>query len=80
MIGADISLVARDKDALQIQGDYLKSEFEGNVSLSSADITIEKEIVRSFKASVNTNGPINILINNAGIGKSMPFHKMDLDF
>ena len=79
-LGADISLVARDKEALQMQGEYLKSEFEANISLASADITIEKEIVRSFKASVNTNGPINILINNAGIGKSMPFHKMDLDF
>jgi NAD(P)-dependent dehydrogenase (short-subunit alcohol dehydrogenase family) len=30
--------------------------------------------------SVKANGPIDILINNAGIGKSAPFHKMDLEF
>jgi NAD(P)-dependent dehydrogenase (short-subunit alcohol dehydrogenase family) len=79
-LGADISLVARDKKTLEIQGEYLDSEFGAKICLTSADITNEKEIVSSFKASVNKNGPINILVNNAGIGKSMPFHKMDIDF
>ena len=79
-LGADISLIARDETSLQIQGDYLKSKFEANISLASADVTVEKEIIKSFKTSVNTNGPVSILVNNAGIGKSMPFHKMDLDF
>ena len=50
-LGADISLVARDETSLQIQGDFLKSEFEANVCLGSADITVEKEIIKSFKTS-----------------------------
>ena len=79
-LGANISLLARNKETLKIQGDYLKSEFGANVFSASTDITNEKEIVRSFEQSVTTNGPIDILINNAGIGKSMPFHKMNLNF
>jgi NAD(P)-dependent dehydrogenase (short-subunit alcohol dehydrogenase family) len=79
-LGADISLVARDLKTLEIQSNYLKSEFGVNVFSTSTDITNEKEIESSFKKSEKINGAVDILINNAGIGKSMPFHKMDLDF
>jgi NAD(P)-dependent dehydrogenase (short-subunit alcohol dehydrogenase family) len=79
-LGADISLVARDLKTLEIQSNHLKSEFGVNVFSTSTDITNEKEIESSFKKSEKINGAVDILINNAGIGKSMPFHKMDLDF
>jgi NAD(P)-dependent dehydrogenase (short-subunit alcohol dehydrogenase family) len=79
-LGADISLIARDLKTLEIQSNHLKSEFGVNVFSTSTDITNEKEIESSFKKSEKINGAVDILINNAGIGKSMPFHKMDLDF
>ena len=79
-LGANISLLARDNKTLKIQSDHLESEFGVKVFSASTDITNEKEIESSFKKSVNTNGAIDILINNAGIGKSMPFHKMNLEF
>jgi len=79
-LGADVSLLARDNKTLKEQSDHLVTEFGASVFYTSTDITNEKEIEGSFKKSVNANGPIDILINNAGIGKSMPFHKMDLDF
>ena len=79
-LGADISLLARDIETLKNQSGHIESEFGVNVFIASTDITNEKAIESSFKKSVNINGTIDILINNAGIGKSMPFHKMDLDF
>ena len=79
-LGADISLLARDTKTLKNQSDHIKSAFGVNVFIASTDITNEKEIENSFRESGNINGTIDILINNAGIGKSMPFHKMDLDF
>ena len=79
-LGANISLLARDNNALKTQSDHLKSEFGANIFYTSTDITNENEIESSFEKSVKTNGNIDILINNAGIGKSMPFHKMNLDF
>jgi len=79
-LGADISLLARDNKTLINQSDHLKAEFGANVFYASTDITNEEEIEGSFNKSIDANGPIDILINNAGIGKSMPFHKMDLEF
>ena len=79
-LGADITLLARDAGALKKQSDYLQAEFDTKVFFASADMTSEKDIEDSFEQAVKANGDIDILINNAGIGKSAPFHKMDLDF
>lgn len=79
-MGASITLLARDVGALKQQSDHLQAEFEAKVFYASADMTSEADIVDSFAQSVKANGEIDILINNAGIGKSAPFHKMDLDF
>ena len=79
-LGADITLLARDVEKLKIQSDHLRSEFDAKVFFASADMTSEKDIASSFAKAVEANGPVDILINNAGIGKSVPFHKMDFDF
>ncbi len=79
-LGANITLVARNKEKLTKQAEYLENEFGATVFHCNADVTVEKEVEEAFSLAFKTMGPIEILINNAGIGKSMPFHKMDLAF
>ncbi len=79
-LGASITLLARDVGKLKLQSDHLQHEFDAKVFYASADMTSEDDIADSFAQSVDANGPVDILVNNAGIGKSAPFHKMDLDF
>jgi NAD(P)-dependent dehydrogenase (short-subunit alcohol dehydrogenase family) len=79
-LGANITLLARDLTTLKQQSKHLENEYNSKVFYTRADMTLETDITASFKYAVKSNGPIDILINNAGIGKSMPFHKMDLDF
>ena len=79
-LGADITIISRDIDKLKLQARHLEKEFKSSVFYTGADITDEIQIKDSFAKSVDSLGPINILINNAGIGKSMPFHKMNLEF
>ena len=79
-LGADITILARDGEKLKIQSDHLQSEFDAKVFFASANMTSESDIENAFQQAVSANGEIEILVNNAGIGKSAPFHKMDLEF
>ena len=79
-LGANISIIDRDVENLKKQKAYLEEKFSANAFCASADITDEKAVKGAFENAVKSLGPINILINNAGIGKSMPFHKMDIKF
>ncbi|MEE2998494.1 MAG: SDR family NAD(P)-dependent oxidoreductase [Pseudomonadota bacterium] len=79
-LGANITLVARNKENLTKQAEHLENEFGATVFHCNANVTVEKEVEEAFSLAFKTMGPIEILINNAGIGKSMPFHKMDLAF
>lgn len=79
-LGANITLLARDISSLKKQKSHLQAEFDAKVFCASADMTLAKDIEASFSQAVESNGEIDILINNAGMGKSAPFHKMDLDF
>ena len=79
-LGANVTIVARNQQNLEKQRERLETEFGVTALCIKTDITNEKEVQRSFTKAAKTAGPVDILINNAGIGKSMPFHKMDLEF
>jgi NAD(P)-dependent dehydrogenase (short-subunit alcohol dehydrogenase family) len=79
-LGANITLLARDLSKLKQQCEYLENEFNSKVFYARTNIILESDIATSFNDAVKSNGPVDILINNAGIGKSCPFHKMDIDF
>ena len=50
------------------------------VFTSAGDMSKEDNIVVAFEGAVDAFGPVDILVANAGIGKSAPFHRMELDF
>lgn len=73
-LGAKVSLTARDTARLQASAAQI-----GAFAIAG-DMSNEADIVRCFKAAVDAQGEVDILVNNAGIGKSAPFHRMDLEF
>jgi len=79
-LGANISLTGRTDKTLTAQAEHLISEFEVQVFTAIGDMSQEQDVKRCFSEAVETLSSVNILINNAGVGKSAPFHRMDTDF
>ncbi len=79
-LGADISLTGRTQETLEAQAGRLASKYGVKVCTATGDMAVEADVVSAFDGAVQTLGPVSILINNAGIGESAPFHRMETDF
>ena len=66
-LGAEVALLGRDRAVLEARAGAI----EGRVMI--ADVTDPKAVADAFK----DHGPAGILINNAGVAKSAPFHRTD---
>jgi len=65
--GARLTLVGRRRDRLeQVAGEI-------GAAVAPADVTDRAEVDRAFAAARDANGPIAILVNNAGAAESAPF-------
>lgn len=71
--GAKLSLLGRRMEPLKAV-----AESSGGTAIH-ADVTDPESIRRAFDAAREANGPIEILVANAGIAESAPFHKMTRD-
>jgi NAD(P)-dependent dehydrogenase (short-subunit alcohol dehydrogenase family) len=70
--GANLTLMGRRKAPL----DSVKSELPLARSIC-CDVTDADQVSLSFAEAVAEAGPVDILINNAGIAPTAAFHKMD---
>ena len=71
--GAQLSLLGRRMEPLQkVAGSIGGSAFQ-------CDVTEPGAIERAFGEARTANGPIELLVVNAGIAESAPFHKMTRD-
>ena len=68
--GAKLSLLGRRLEPLQAI-----AERHGGIALG-CDVTAPDQIGNAFDEARTLNGPIDLLIVNAGIAESAPFHKM----
>ena len=68
--GAKLSLLGRRLEPLQAI-----AESHGGIALG-CDVTAPDQIGNAFDEARTLNGPIDLLIVNAGIAESAPFHKM----
>ena len=68
--GAKVSLLGRRMEPLQETAKRL------NGYAVSCDVTQPDQISKAFDEARTINGPIEMLIVNAGIAESAPFHKM----
>ena len=68
--GAKLSLLGRRMEPLQTV-----AEAHGGIAVG-CDVTDADQIGKAFDEARTLNGPIDLLIVNAGIAESAPFHKM----
>jgi NAD(P)-dependent dehydrogenase (short-subunit alcohol dehydrogenase family) len=66
-LGAEVALLGRDRAALEARARAIQAR------VMVADVTDAKAVADAFK----DHGPAGILINNAGVAKSAPFHRTD---
>jgi NAD(P)-dependent dehydrogenase (short-subunit alcohol dehydrogenase family) len=68
--GARLSLLGRRREPLERTAQIT------NGTVVQADVTDRDQIKNAFDEARRANGPIEMLIVNAGIAESAPFHKM----
>jgi NAD(P)-dependent dehydrogenase (short-subunit alcohol dehydrogenase family) len=68
--GAKLSLLGRRVEPLQAA-----AESHGGTAIQ-CDVSQPEQIARAFEEARAANGPIELLVVNAGIAESAPFHKM----
>lgn len=71
--GMRITLMGRNPERLSATAGRLKAASQ------QVDITDSGSVRNGFAAAVQTNGPVTILVNNAGSAESGPFARMDDD-
>ncbi|MEO6432465.1 MAG: SDR family oxidoreductase [Sphingomicrobium sp.] len=71
--GAKVSVLGRRLEPLEV----VASEIGGRAF--GCDVTSVAEITAAFAKARDANGPIDLLIVNAGVAESAPFHKMKRD-
>jgi NAD(P)-dependent dehydrogenase (short-subunit alcohol dehydrogenase family) len=72
--GARVTLLGRGEKRLAVTAEKL------GVQYAVADITRAGDVQQAFALAVERQGPVSILINNAGAAEARPFHKMDDEF
>lgn len=74
--GAALTLLGRDRDALQRVVDSLAGSGHGVVAADVADV---QAVQAAFAQARAARGPIAILVNNAGAAESAPFLKTSVE-
>jgi NAD(P)-dependent dehydrogenase (short-subunit alcohol dehydrogenase family) len=69
--GAKLTLVGRRRDKLE---EVASGDFDALVA--PADVTLREEVDRAFSLAREAQGPITILVNNAGAATGAPFAKV----
>ena len=69
--GAKLTLVGRRREPLE---EVASGDFDALVA--PADVTLRAEVDRAFALAREAQGPISILINNAGAAAGIPFAKV----
>lgn len=78
-LGANLILVARSENDLQKLSDSLKQKYSINCYTIPLDLSKEKAARILFEKTSNLGLEIDVLVNNAGIGKIGGFEEYDLD-
>jgi 3-oxoacyl-[acyl-carrier protein] reductase len=75
MMGAKLSLCARDARKLESAAGELRTGGAAGVFAAAVDVTDGKQILSFVHESEKALGPVEILVNNAGIGYFGPTHE-----
>jgi len=72
--GAHVTLMGRNRDKLDETARSLASP-----GIQTVDVADERSVTDAFHAAAEGQGPVTVLVNNAGIAPSGAFAKMSLD-
>lgn len=76
--GADVVLVARDRDALEALARQLRSTYRVEVEVIVADLLKPRQRDRVEERLTDASRPIGVLVNNAGFGLPLAFERNDV--
>jgi NAD(P)-dependent dehydrogenase (short-subunit alcohol dehydrogenase family) len=74
--GARITLVGRRAEPLQTVAEEIRSSRANGVVVATADVTDRREVDAALALARAANGPITILVNNAGAASGAPFARV----
>jgi uncharacterized protein len=77
--GADLVLVARDREALESAAASLRGRYGVSVEVLAADLTVPRQLARVEKRVASEAYPVEVLVNNAGIGLPLAFEQNDIE-
>ncbi|WP_127472604.1 SDR family NAD(P)-dependent oxidoreductase [Microbacterium sulfonylureivorans] len=77
--GADLVLVARDRDALDELARQLRATHRVAVEIMAVDLLKPRQRGKVEQRLADESRPIEILINNAGFGLPLAFERNDID-
>ena len=69
-VGMRVTVMGRDREKLLATADRFKA------ATQQVDISKPEDVRRGFAAAVDVNGPVTILVNNAGAAETSTFAKM----
>jgi 3-oxoacyl-[acyl-carrier protein] reductase len=74
--GADVAILARRPDVLEEAKAIVAATATGRVATFSCDVGKADDITRTYAAVMGTFGKVDIMVNNAGISRAMPFEQI----
>ncbi|KQM82106.1 SDR family oxidoreductase [Agromyces sp. Leaf222] len=79
MTGADLVLVARDRDALDRVAERIRAKYGVGVEVLPADLLKRRHLAKVVARVADPERPIELLVNNAGFGLPLDFAANDID-
>jgi len=76
--GYDLIIVARRRDKLDALASQLKSKYQTQVEVLTADLS-KPDVMRFVEERISEDSALELLINNAGFGGYTPFAELDPD-
>lgn len=77
--GADLVLVARDRDALDALARQLRATYGVGVEVMAFDLLAPRQRDKVLGRLADASRPVEMLVNNAGFGLPLSFERNDID-
>ena len=74
--GADVAILARRPDVLEEAKEIVSATAKGLVATFVCDVAKADDIKRTYDGVMATFGKVDIMVNNAGISRAMPFEQI----
>jgi NAD(P)-dependent dehydrogenase (short-subunit alcohol dehydrogenase family) len=74
--GADVAILARGKEAFDEAVASIKKAANAKVIGVQADVGVAADIARAYDEVMKAFGKVDIVVNNAGTSRAMPFEKV----